>query len=325
MAEAQRRALLTGAAGFVGSHLAERLLADGFEVTGIDSFTDYYPRPNKEVNLEVALAEPTFTLVEGDIVDLAADGRLTGLVSAADVVFHLAAQAGVRHSWGKSFDVYVHDNVLATQLLLEAAKSEGVDKFVYASSSSVYGDTKDLPMREEAVPKPYSPYGVSKLAAEHLCTLYHTNFGLPTVSLRLFTVYGPRQRPDMAFHRFLRALIEGLPLEMYGDGSQTREFTYISDIVRGFVLALDAPDGSVVNLGGGSSVSLTQAVKTMEHVSGLRADVRREPAKPGDVSDTEASHERSRTIGYEPVVSLEEGLRQEFLWMEKALPRLGRV
>jgi UDP-glucose 4-epimerase len=215
-----RIALVTGAAGFIGSHLCDRLLADGWTVRGVDSFEDYYPREYKERNVAAALSNDRFSLLEGNLLDLdkpASAVRL--LVPGVDAVFHLAAQAGVRASWGTSFSIYTNNNVLGTQLLLEACKAERTDKAVYASSSSVYGDTDILPMVETARCLPYLPYGVSKLAAENLCYLYWRNFGLPTVALRFFTVYGPRQRPDMGFHRFVRCLLEDRAMPLYGDGA----------------------------------------------------------------------------------------------------------
>ena len=248
---APRRALVTGAAGFIGSHLVDRLLADGYEVVGVDSFEDYYPRPFKEANLVAARASERFTLVEQSLLELGRDATggataagasagdvegppaLDGLLAGVDCVFHLAAQAGVRASWGASFSIYTDNNVLATQFLLEACRRTDVPKVVYASSSSVYGDTDRLPMREDAVCLPVSPYGVTKLAGEHLCRLYHKNHGVPAVALRFFTVYGPRQRPDMAFHRFLRAMTEGRELNVFGAGDQTRDFTFVDDIVDG--------------------------------------------------------------------------------------------
>ena len=199
------KAVVTGAAGFIGSHLVESLLADGREVTGIDAFTDYYPRAVKERNLAVARDHRGFRLVEGRLQDL----DLAAVLDGAAEVYHLAAQAGVRASWGRDFEIYTDNNVLATQRLLEAAAPAGAGRIVYASSSSVYGDSAELPLRETAACRPVSPYGVTKLAAEHLGTLYHSNLGLPVVSLRYFTVYGPRQRPDMAFHRFLKAARDG--------------------------------------------------------------------------------------------------------------------
>jgi nucleoside-diphosphate-sugar epimerase len=318
---AHRTALVTGAAGFIGSHLCERLVAEGWRVIGVDSFEDYYPRPYKERNVAHLLAGERFTLHELNLLNLAESSSegaalLRDSVREADVVYHLAAQAGVRASWGGHFDVYTQNNVLATQLLLEAAKAEGVGRFVYASTSSVYGDTDSLPMREDAVCRPHSPYGVTKLAGEHLCQLYWRNFGVPTACVRFFTVYGPRQRPDMGFHRFIRMMLEGRPIPVYGDGSQTRDFTYVSDIVRGLLASSDAPPGDVCNLGGGSRVSLVQAMSVLGEVMGIEPALEIRETQAGDVRDTWASlrHAR-RVLSYEPRVSLEDGLAAEVEWL----------
>jgi len=210
--------LVTGVAGLIGSHLAERLISEGYEVVGVDCFTDYYPRPMKERNLNQLRNSDHFRFIEANLCF----ARLAPLLEDVDYVFHLAAQPGVRASWGQSFSVYTEHNVLATQRLLEAARDRSIAKFIYASSSSVYGDTPDLPLREDSRLRPISPYGVTKLAGEHLCRLYHYSFGVPTVFPRYFTVYGPRQRPDMAIHRFIKAIREGEPIVVYGDGEQTR-------------------------------------------------------------------------------------------------------
>jgi nucleoside-diphosphate-sugar epimerase len=319
----QRTALVTGAAGFIGAHLAERLVADGWRVIGVDSFEDYYPREYKESNVAGLLASGAFTLLETNLLALGepqSEGAaaLKECVRDADVVFHLAGQAGVRSSWGSDFHVYTDNNVLATQLLLEATKAHGVHRFVYASTSSVYGDTDVLPMREDAICRPFSPYGVSKLAGEHLCHLYWRNFGLPTVAVRFFTVYGPRQRPDMGFHRFIRMLLEQRPIPVYGDGSQTRDFTYCSDIVSGLVAAAGAPAGEVFNLGGGSRVSLLQALDVLGEVAGRVPvlDIREKQA--GDVPDTWASLDRARELlEYQPRISLAQGLAAEVEWLQR--------
>src|SRR5687767_12288155 len=226
------KALVTGAAGFIGSHLSARLIAQGATVTGLDCFTDYYPRALKERNLR-DLRGPGFTLVESPIAETNLDALLDGITH----VFHLAAQAGVRKSWGRDFRVYTVNNVEATQVLLEACVAKPIERLVYASSSSVYGDRVTLPMREDALPQPVSPYGVTKLAAEQLCYLYYVNHGVPAVSLRYFTVYGPRQRPDMGFHIFLRAALLGTPITVYGDGEQTRDFTFVADAVGATIAA----------------------------------------------------------------------------------------
>jgi nucleoside-diphosphate-sugar epimerase len=315
-----QNALVTGAAGFIGSHLSERLVADGWHVVGVDSFEDYYPRSYKERNLAGLMADERFSLQEANLLalrELESDGAQTlrSLVRDADV-FHMAAQAGVRASWGSDFHVYTDNNVLATQLLLELAKSEGVNRFVYASTSSVYGDTDVLPMREDAVCRPFSPYGVSKLAGEHLCRLYWRNFGVPTVAVRFFTVYGPRQRPDMGFHRFIRMMLEGRPIPVFGDGSQTRDFTYFGDIVAGLIAAAGSPAGEVFNLGGGSRVSLLQALDVLGGVLGCTPSLDVREKQAGDVRDTWASLDHAREVlDYRPCVALPEGMAAEVEWM----------
>jgi len=321
--------VITGCAGFIGSHLTDRLLAHGHTVVGIDSFADYYPRTVKEANLEGARVNPAFTLHEANILDLAAEAAPGGpggggaggsafaaLLHGSACVYHLAAQAGVRASWGSSFEIYARNNVLATQQLLEACAAAKVPKVIYASSSSVYGDQDELPLREDMVPRPRSPYGVTKLAGEHLCGLYHANHGLDAVSLRFFTVYGPRQRPDMAFHKFIKAMLEGREIVIYGDGTQTRDFTYVDDIVEGLVLAQEAPAGAVMNLGGGNRVSLAEAIAALGEVMGVEPLVARQPVEAGDVRDTWADVSRAvELIGYRPTTTLPSGLAQEYAWL----------
>lgn len=315
------RCLVTGVAGFVGSHIAQRLLADGHEVCGIDGFIDYYPRHIKERNLEALRAWRTFSFVEGNLLDV----HLPPLLDGVDWIFHQAAQAGVRASWGQEFSRYVDCNVLATQRLLEAVLHVGksTQRFVYASSSSVYGDTSVLPVNESVIPHPVSPYGVTKLAAEYLCTLYHRNFGVPTVSLRYFTVYGPRQRPDMAFHRFCKAVIEHQPIAIYDDGEQTRDFTYISDVVEANILAATAENaiGEVFNIAGGSRVTVRHVIQLLQEISGLPIQVTFEKKQHGDVRDTFADTEHAqRVLGYSPLVTLRDGLAQEFASIESFYP-----
>ncbi len=322
-----KKVVVTGCAGFIGSHLTDRLLANGHDVVGIDSFEDYYPRAQKEANVERARADPAFTLVEANILDLKTDSgcaqpdpgmdvSLASLVADCDCVYHLAAQAGVRSSWGSSFEVYAHNNVLATQRLLEACVASGVRKVVYASSSSVYGDQEQLPLREDMLPKPRSPYGVTKLAGEHLCGLYHANYQLDAVSLRFFTVYGPRQRPDMAFNKFIRAMLEDRDIMVYGDGRQTRDFTYVDDIVDGLILARAAAAGTVMNIGGGNRVSLGEAIATLGDVMRVKPRLQFRSAEAGDVRDTWADVSRAKdAIGYRPTTNLAAGMAQEYAWL----------
>ncbi len=312
-------AAVTGAAGFVGSHLCERLLELGHKVTGIDAFTDYYDRARKEQNLEAARANPNFTFHELDLVDTDLRPALLG----ATVVYHLAGQPGVRPSWGGQFDRYVRDNILATQRLLECLKEMPLDRLVFAGSSSVYGDAEMFPTKESALPRPVSPYGVTKLAAEHLALLYYKNFGLPAVSVRYFTVYGPRQRPDMAFSRFMEALVDGEAIEVFGDGEQTREFTYVSDAVEGTIKAAAADvAGQVFNLGGGSRVTVNRVLATLEDISRLKVRRQTLPAAPGDPRHTGASINLAREgLGWEPRVSLREGLTRQWEWFQAARSR----
>ncbi|NUQ06313.1 MAG: NAD-dependent epimerase/dehydratase family protein, partial [Anaerolineae bacterium] len=294
--------LVTGAAGFLGSSISERLLADPSveEVVGLDAFLDYYPRDRKEANLAPLRADRRFRFVEANLLD----ADLPALLGAVDGVFHQAAQAGVRASWGASFAIYTDCNILATQRLLEACRAART-RVVYASSSSIYGETRKIPMHEDDLPQPVSPYGVSKLAAEHLCVLYTKNFGVPTVSLRYFTVYGPRQRPDMAFHKFIRAAIEGRPIEIYGDGEQTRDFTFVSDAVDANLAAMErGRPGAVYNIGGGSRVSVNEVLATLGELLGRPLDIRNMARAQGDVTHTYADTTRARgEIGFAPRVA----------------------
>lgn len=305
------RCLVTGAAGFVGSHLSERLVALGYHVIGVDRFSDYYPRHYKDSNLLHLLDHARFRLVERDL----ASCDIAALLDGCEIVFHQAAQAGVRASWGKTFESYVQDNVLATQRLLEAARGHRtVRKVVYASSSSVYGDTQDLPMRETSATHPHSPYGVTKLAAEHLCELYRRNFGLSTASLRYFTVYGPRQRPDMAFHKFIEATLDGRSIPVFGDGEQTRDFTFIADIVEANVQAGLGDAAGVFNVGGGSRVTLNEVLQVMGELVGP-VHIDRRPNEAGDVTHTWADTSAAQSaFGYAPQVSLREGLARQVAW-----------
>jgi len=314
-----RRALVTGCAGFIGSHLVESLLADGHEVLGVDSFNPNYDAADKWRNLATALEHDDFTFLETDLATADADALLAG----CDAVFHLAAEPGVRASWGRRFNRYVHNNVSATQRLLEASSAEPRRRVVYASSSSVYGDAEQLPTREDATPQPLSPYGVTKLAAEHLCQLYHAEQGVETVALRYFSVYGPRQRPDMAFRRFCEAAIARQRIEIFGDGRQTRDFTFVADIVAATRAAAetDGVAGEVFNVGGGSRVSLNSTLERLSAIAGRPLDVHRQAREDGDVLHTGADIARAREkLGYEPSTSLEDGLRAEFEWALAARP-----
>lgn len=303
------RCLITGVAGFVGSHLGERLLSQGHEVVGVDCFTDYYARSIKENNLSGLRKQPRFTFLEADIARI----ELSSILQGVEVVYHQAAQAGVRASWGTTFESYTHHNVLATQRLLEAVRHQkSVRRFVYASSSSVYGQTTDLPMRETSLPRPFSPYGVTKLAAEHLCELYRNNFGVSTVSLRYFTVYGPRQRPDMGFHKFIHAILSEQPVTVFGTGAQTRDFTFIDDIVSANVAAGERPGvEGVYNIGGGSRVTLEHVLETLAEIAGVPLKLKRVEEQAGDVLHTEADSSLARErLEYAPKVSLREGLER---------------
>lgn len=302
------KALVTGCAGFIGSTLTDRLLTDGYEVIGIDRFSDYYGHDLKEENLSFATNHPHFRLIEEDIVDM-------DDFPSVDYVFHLAAQAGVRASWGESFSVYTRDNIIATQRLLEWYKDIPIRKFVYSSSSSVYGDSA-LPMREDLLVQPVSPYGVSKLAAEHLCYLYWKNYGVPTVSLRYFTVYGPRQRPDMGINKFTNAVFTGSMITIYGNGKQTRDFTYIDDAVEANILAAKSGiTGEVFNIGGGSRISVQDLILEIEKITGKKAYISYVIEQKGDVQDTWADTDKaSGMLGWMPEVRVAEGLVRYIEW-----------
>ena len=309
------KALVTGVAGFIGSHLSAALLDSGASVTGIDCFTDYYPRPLKEANLATVKDRPGFTFIEAALQDIDLKPVLAGVTH----VFHQAAQAGVRKSWGRDFDIYTRNNIEATQRLLESMVGLPIQKYVYASSSSVYGDNVPLPMREDTYLQPLSPYGVSKLAAEHLGQLYWANHGVPAVSLRYFTVYGPRQRPDMGFTRFLTAVRDGKPITVYGDGEQTRDFTFVGDIVAANLAAAErGRPGGVYNIGGGSRVTLNHVLELIGKVTGRKVTIQREPDQKGDMRHTYADTAAARRdLAFNPKVSLENGLDQQYRWLTK--------
>lgn len=311
------KCLVTGVAGFIGSHLAERLLRGGHELVGIDSFVDNYPKPIKENNIKGLLASSKFKFIEGSIVNI----NVSEIVEQVDVVYHQAAIPGVRSSWGKNFDQYTLNNINVTQILLEACKDKRIKKFIYASSSSVYGEAMELPVKESSPKSPISPYGVTKLAGENLASLYFKCYGVPTVSLRYFTVYGPRQRPDMAFHRFISAILHERKIEIFGNGEQTRDFTYIDDVVEANLHAfLNGKEGGTYNIGGGSRVKLIESLNIIEEISGKKADSKFIEAQRGDAKHTFADVSNAkRDLGYSPRVDIKEGLKRHYDWLKENL------
>lgn len=308
------KALVTGCAGFIGSSLTDKLLAEGYSVIGIDCYTDYYPVEIKKKNLQAALQNKNFTFLKSDILDMK-------VLHDVDYVFHQAAQAGVRASWGKKFEIYTRNNIIATQRLLEYYKGRDIKKFIFASSSSIYGDVEELPVKEDTPKKPVSPYGVTKLAAENLCYLYHENYGLPAVSLRYFTVYGPRQRPDMGIHKFITAALRGEEITIYGNGEQTRDFTYISDIVKANLQAAECkPDWISLNIGGGSRISVAELLGIIEKTVGKRIKIKYVEKQKGDVRDTHAGTALAReVIGYKPEINVEAGIEKQVEFMREVL------
>jgi UDP-glucuronate 4-epimerase len=305
------RALVTGAAGFVGSHLAERLCAEGYSVRAVDCLTPYYDVSLKRRTLRALEASSDCQVVVADL----RSADLAELVDDVDVVFHQAGQPGVRTSWDE-FETYMQHNVFATQRLLDAVRGRGVRRFVYASSSSVYGDSPTYPTEEDQIPRPVSPYGVTKLAAEQLCSVY-AGRGVPVVSLRYFTVFGPRQRPDMAMHRLIEAALSGDPFPLFGDGRQVRDFTYVDDVVEANLRAVSAEvsPGSVVNIAGGTAASLLDVVGIVERLVGRRITLHQRPSAPGDVFRTGGSTGRAhRLLGWRPQVQLTDGLAAQVAW-----------
>lgn len=307
------KALVTGCAGFIGSNLTDYLLKNDFLVVGIDCFTDYYPRKIKESNITYAKEHPNFTFMEKDLL------KMDKFPEEVDYVFHLAAQAGVRASWGDNFNIYTKNNIEATQRLLEFYKDFEIEKFVYSSSSSVYGDA-DLPMNEESILKPVSPYGVSKLAAEHLCYLYWKNYSVPTVSLRYFTVYGPRQRPDMAINKFIQAIINSNEISIYGNGEQTRDFTYVEDVVKANMKTVENDcAGEIYNIGGGNRISVSELINILEGIINKKARIKKMESQKGDVKDTLADVEKvKKELKWAPKIRIKEGLSKYFNWIQKS-------
>ncbi|MBP7829273.1 MAG: NAD-dependent epimerase/dehydratase family protein [Kiritimatiellae bacterium] len=310
------RCLVTGAAGFIGSHLCEALLEQGHDVVGLDAFIPYYPRPIKETHLANARRNPRFTFHELDLrtADLAA------AVDGCEVVFHEAAMPGLMKSWSH-LDLYASCNLTGTQRLLEAAREAHVSHFIHVSTSSVYGREATGP--ENSILRPCSPYGITKLAAEHLCRTYADSFGLPLTILRYFSVYGPRQRPDMAYHILIRCLLKGEPFTLYGVGDQTRSNTYVADCVRATLLVMEQRDkalGETFNVGGGQVVSLNEVVSLLEELTGRALDIRREPARPGDQKHTAADIARiASMLGYRPSTPVREGLQAQLAWQKQSI------
>jgi nucleoside-diphosphate-sugar epimerase len=307
--------VVTGAAGFIGSHLVEALLQRGDRVIGVDQFNDYYDPALKQRNMAGFSHHPNFQLIKADIQTL----DWAALLTDVDVLYHQAAQAGVRSSWGAGFRTYTEQNVNVTQILLEAAKTANLQRLVFASSSSIYGDAEAMPTAETLCPRPVSPYGITKLAAEQLCGLYHRNFGVPVTALRYFTVYGPRQRPDMGFHKFFKAVLADRPIDIYGDGEQTRDFTFVSDVVAANLAAASVAEavGAIFNIGGGSRIRLTEVLDTMAII--VDRPIRRNYiAKAlGDARHTAADVTKAQTIlAYQPQVSLKAGLIAEWDWVQ---------
>ena len=310
------RCLVTGAAGFIGSHLTEALLAKGHEVVGVDAFIPYYPRPIKEKNLETARRHPRFYFHELDL----RSGELAPLVEGCDVIFHEAAMAGLMKSWSE-FELYASCNMIATKRLLEAARDAKVPQLIHISTSSVYGREATGP--ETSTLTPFSPYGITKVAAENLCRAFEANFGVPVTILRYFSVYGPRQRPDMAYNILIRNLIQGESFTMFGDGEQTRSNTFVADCVNATILAYEKRSvslGQVFNVGGGEIVTLNQVIRMLEEITGKKANIQRKPPRPGDQKHTAAHIEKiSRLLGYRPTMRVLDGLKAQTEWQKGLL------
>ncbi len=310
--------LVTGAAGFIGSHLAQACLEQDHRVLGVDCFTSYYEPEIKRSNIRHMQDRPGWEFREADL----ANADLAELLDGIEIVFHLAAQPGVRASWGQTFGAYVDSNVTALQRLLEASRAVGLERFVFASSSSVYGDAERFPTTEDTPLQPISPYGATKALGEHLCRLYHRSHALPTVMLRYFTVYGPRQRPDMAFNKLITAALRHEEIVIYGDGGQTRDFTFVRDAVQGTIAAaVDGHPGAVYNLGGGARTSMNEVLEMIADLTECKLNIRRVAAQAGDARDTAADTSRARTqLSFSPSRTLYDGLREQVEWHRRRTP-----
>jgi len=313
-----KTALITGVAGFIGSSLAEKLLKDNFKVIGIDSFTNYYSPHIKEKNIENCLKHSNFSLIRQDLDTL----DLSTMFENAEYIFHLSAQPGARASWGKEFTTYVKNNISITQKILESLKNNTtLKKFVFGSSSSVYGNQSSIMNEETSLTRPVSPYGVTKLASENLVNLYFKNYEIPTISLRYFTVYGPKQRPDMAFTRFFHSIIKDKKLIIFGNGEQTRDFTYVDDIVKATINAATSDSvGEILNVGGGSVFSLIQIIEFMKEITEKELEINFEKEQKGDVKYTNADISKSKKlINYKPSRNIKYGLTQQYEYIKTNL------
>ena len=310
--------VITGVAGFIGSHLAEKLLHNNFKVIGIDSFTNYYPKKIKKNNLKECLKNKNFSFISKDLIEI----DLLSIFRKSQHLFHLAAQPGVRSSWGSKFETYVKENILVTQRILGYARAaNSFKKIIMASSSSVYGEQEGQMNEENTITKPVSPYGVTKLAAENLCRIYAKNYNLPITSLRYFTVYGPRQRPDMAFMQFIKAALTNSKLIVYGDGFQTRDFTYIDDIVKASISCIEGNlSNEILNIGGGFVVSINDILKLLTDISQTELKISYTTQQKGDAIHTEADISKAiRLIDYKPKTKIKDGLMQEFTYVKNTL------
>lgn len=311
-----KTAIVTGVAGFIGSNLAERLLDEKIKVIGIDCFTDYYPKEIKIKNISSCVKNKNFTLIEEDLTKI----DLSSIIRKSHFLFHEAAQPGVRASWGEQFEVYIKDNILATQKILEFAKNgANLEKIVFASSSSVYGNQEGKMKEENTLTRPMSPYGTTKLATENLGYLYAKNFDLPITSLRYFTVYGPRQRPDMAFSKFIKSNLLGKEIKVFGDGKQIRDFTFVSDIIDANIRTMESEvHGNVLNIGGGSIHTINEVLESIEQITGKQNIINYEESQKGDVLRTDADISNAiKILNYNPKISLKEGLIKQISWIKK--------